>query len=194
MALPNISENLKETHSVEQKTPETKQVLPSIVSRWNHWTNYRRFWVVSVLASPPCISPNAHWCTTNIYQHLCWCSSKMALQLEHNMQPKVQYLPTPKKCLVLGWFFSQDSHIRVGSRMCKFNHHGPSCFIILHRMTWKLWNPSFMMIYWNQSDNRYAQISTGRARIKITQTLLFLNLNLGLLLNLNKSSNILKTY
>ena len=30
MALPNISENLKETHSAEQKTPETKQVLPSL--------------------------------------------------------------------------------------------------------------------------------------------------------------------
>nr|POF18325.1 organic cation/carnitine transporter 2 [Quercus suber] len=30
MALPNISQNLTDTHSAEQKTPETKQVLPSL--------------------------------------------------------------------------------------------------------------------------------------------------------------------
>ena len=30
MALPNISENLTETHSAEQKSPGTKQVLPSL--------------------------------------------------------------------------------------------------------------------------------------------------------------------
>ncbi|XP_023926699.2 organic cation/carnitine transporter 2 [Quercus suber] len=30
MALPNINQNLTDTHSAEQKTPETKQVLPSL--------------------------------------------------------------------------------------------------------------------------------------------------------------------
>ena len=59
MALPNISEYLTETHSAEQKSPGTKQVLPSLSLDETIEQIIGGFgW--SQFASPPCISPNAH--------------------------------------------------------------------------------------------------------------------------------------
>ena len=109
MALPNISENLKETHSVEQKTPETKQVLPSIVSRWNHWTNYRRFWVVSVLASPLVSVPTLIDAQQTFISIFADVHPKWHCNLNTTCSPKSNICQLPKSA----WSWVDSSHKTV---------------------------------------------------------------------------------